>query len=242
MFKCLFRLLTIILFSFSPAEPLRLLSYNIRNAKGMDNITDYHRIADIITKSKASIIALQELDSVTRRSQGVDVLKQLAETTGMYGTYGAAIAFQGGKYGVGVLSKEKPLAQKTIPLPGTEEARVLLVVEFKSYRVFCTHFSLTEKDRISSIKIIEQELLASKKPVLLLGDLNDTPASNTMQLLQQSFQLLSGDAFTFPSNNPDRCIDYILAHGQSKIPVIKTEVLEEPVASDHRPLLVELKF
>lgn len=242
MFKYLFGLLTIILFSFSPVEPLRLLSYNIRNAKGMDNITDYHRIADIITKSKASIIALQELDSVTRRSQGVDVLKQLAETTGMYGTYGAAIAFQGGKYGVGVLSKEKPLAHKTIPLPGTEEARVLLVVEFKSYRVFCTHFSLTEKDRISSIKIIEQELLTSKKPVLLLGDLNDTPASNTIQQLQQSFQLLSTDAFTFPSNNPDRCIDYILAHNKTKLPVIKTEVLEEPVASDHRPLLVELKF
>lgn len=242
MFKYLFGLLTIILFSFSPVEPLRLLSYNIRNAKGMDNITDYQRIADIITKSKASIIALQELDSVTRRSQGVDVLKQLAQATGMYGTYGAAIAFQGGKYGVGVLSKEKPLTQKTIPLPGTEEERVLLVVEFKSYLVFCTHFSLTEKDRISSIKIIEQELLASKKPVLLLGDLNDTPASNTIQQLQQSFQLLSTDAFTFPSNNPDRCIDYILAHSQTKIPVIKTEVLEEPIASDHRPLLVELKF
>ncbi len=189
MRKCCLGLLFFILLSFSPDEPIRLLSYNIRNAKGMDNITDYQRIARIITTSKADIIALQELDSVTQRSKGKDVLKELAEATGLHASYGAAISFQGGKYGVGVLSKEKPLSQKTIPLPGSEEARVLLVVEFADYLVFCTHFSLTEKDRLSSIKIIEEELATSKKPVLLLGDLNDKPGSETMQRLRQSFQL-----------------------------------------------------
>lgn len=242
MYRFLLGLLFVVFTSFLPDKHLRLLSYNIRNAKGMDNITDYQRIANIITQSKAAVIALQELDSVTQRSKGKDVLKELAEVTGLHGSYGAAIAFQGGKYGVGVLSKEKPLSQKTIPLPGSEEARVLLVVEFTDYLVFCTHFSLTEKDRLSSIKIIEEELAASKKPVLLLGDLNDKPGSETMQKLQQSFQLLSANEFSFPADKPDRCIDYILAHNSIKAKVITTEVLNEPVASDHRPLLVEMKF
>jgi endonuclease/exonuclease/phosphatase family metal-dependent hydrolase len=242
MNRFLLGLLFVVFTSFLPDKPLRLLSYNIRNAKGMDNITDYQRIANILMQSKASVIALQELDSVTQRSKGKDVLKELAEATGLHASYGAAIAFQGGKYGVGVLSKEKPLLQKTIPLPGSEEARVLLVVEFTDYLVFCTHFSLTEKDRLSSIKIIEEELAASKKPVLLLGDLNDKPGSETMQRLQQSFQLLSANEFSFPADNPDRCIDYILAHNSTKAKVVTTAVLNEPVASDHRPLLVELKF
>lgn len=240
MGKFLLSLLSFILLSFSPSEPLRLLSYNIRNAKGMDNVTDYTRIAGIITQSKASIVALQELDSVTQRSKGVDVLKELSEATGMYASYGAAIVFQGGKYGVGILSKEKPLAQKAVPLPGAEEARVLLMVEFKEYVVFCTHFSLTEKDRISSVKIIEAALQAYTKPVFLAGDLNDTPGSITMLLLRQKFQLLSSNGLSFPSDKPDRCIDYILAHSKTSIQVLKSAVLYEPTASDHRPVLVEV--
>jgi endonuclease/exonuclease/phosphatase family metal-dependent hydrolase len=238
-----FTLLTaFIVLSFSPAQSLRILSYNIRNAKGMDNVTDYKRIAHIITQSKASIVALQELDSVTQRSKGVDVLKELSDATGMYASYGAAIAFQGGKYGVGVLSKEKPLNQKTIALPGTEEPRVLLIVEFEHYVVFCSHFSLTEKDRISSVKIIEEQLKTYQKPVLLAGDLNDTPGSTTMQMLQQLFQLASANGLSFPSDQPDRCIDYVLMHHKQKIQVLQTGVLNEPVASDHRPVMVELNW
>lgn len=235
-------LLSFVLLSFSSKEPIRILSYNIRNAKGMDNVTDYQRIANIITQSKASIIALQELDSVTQRSKGVDVLKELSQTTGMYASYGAAISFQGGKYGVGVLSKEKPLNQKTIPLPGTEEPRVLLIVEFEHYVVFCTHLSLTEKDRISAVKIIEEAIKAYQKPVLLAGDLNDTPGSTMMQLLQHHFQLLSSNAFSFPSDKPDRCIDYILMHHKQKATVLQAEVLNELVASDHRPVMVQLNW
>lgn len=234
-------LLSALLFlSFSPVEPLRILSYNIRNAKGIDNITDYKRIAKIIAASKASIVALQELDSVTQRSKGIGVLKELSEQTGMYASYGAAIAFQGGKYGVGVLSKEKPLTQRTVALPGTEEQRVLLIVEFKNYVVFCTHLSLTEKDRISSVKIIHQEMQAYQKPVLLAGDLNDTPDSEMIQMLQSQFQLLSFNSFSFPADKPDRCIDYILSHTSTKVQVLRSEVLNEPIASDHRPVLVEI--
>ncbi|RYZ45138.1 MAG: endonuclease, partial [Chitinophagaceae bacterium] len=84
---------------YAQEATLRLLSYNVRNGKGMDNQTDYDRTAAVIKKAGAQVVALQELDSATGRSQGVDVLFVLAQKTGMHGVYGAAIPYNGGRYG-----------------------------------------------------------------------------------------------------------------------------------------------
>jgi endonuclease/exonuclease/phosphatase family metal-dependent hydrolase len=219
---------------------LRLLSYNIRNAKGMDNETNYERVAKLISSVDADIVGLQELDSATRRSGGVDVLKVLSDKTGLNATYGAAISFQGGKYGVGILSKQKPLSYYTIRLPGKEEERVLLVAQFKDYVIFCTHLSLTEADRIVSVAIINREAGRYKEPVYLLGDLNAEPGSSELSSLNQHWSLLSGEAFTFPAPVPEKCIDFIYGWNNKKI-VTRKLVIAEPMASDHRPVMVELK-
>ena len=144
------------------AETLRVMSYNVRNGRGMDNKVDYPRIAEIIQKNAPDVVALQELDYKTSRSQGVDVLSEIASLSGMYPTYGAAIDFQGGKYGVGILSKEKPIRVETTPLPGREERRVLLCVELENYVVFCSHWSLTEEDRNSTVAIIANKKKLNK--------------------------------------------------------------------------------
>ena len=86
----------------NPAQ-LTLLTYNVRNAKGLDNQTNYDQTAAVIRGSGAGIVALQELDSATTRSKGSVVLDSLAAKTGMHAVYGAAIEFQGGRYGVGLL-------------------------------------------------------------------------------------------------------------------------------------------
>ena len=44
-------------------ETIKILSYNVRNCRGMDNITSYQRIADVITRTAPDFVALQELDS-----------------------------------------------------------------------------------------------------------------------------------------------------------------------------------
>lgn len=219
---------------------LRLLSYNIRNAKGMDNQTDYDRTVAVLQKSNADVIGLQEVDSATRRSAGVDVLQQLAGKTGLHAVYGAALPFQGGTYGIGLLSKEKPLQHYTVPLPGKEEVRALLVVEFKRYVVFNTHLSLTEADRLASVAIINEQAARFTKPIYLMGDLNAEPSSAVISTLQQDWTLLSGEAPTFPAPTPDRCIDYIFSLHAKKKKRITTTVVNEPLASDHRPVLVEI--
>jgi endonuclease/exonuclease/phosphatase family metal-dependent hydrolase len=66
----------------SPAEnnSLRIMSYNVRNCRGMDDVTDFDRVAAVINRVDADVIALQELDSMTAR-QGVYVLSELAGRT-----------------------------------------------------------------------------------------------------------------------------------------------------------------
>ena len=222
-------------------DKIKLLTYNVRNAKGMDNITDYNRTATVIRNADADITALQELDSATRRSGGKDVLKTLARLTDRHFLYGAAIAYQGGTYGVGILSKKKARAYYTIPLPGREEERVLLVAVFEKYVIFCTHLSLTAADALASADIINKESEKFKKPIYLLGDLNSTPGSEAVLLLQQKWTLLSGEAFTFPADVPTRCIDYIFVLNNTAVTVDSKNVLNELMVSDHRPVMVRVK-
>ena len=79
-------------------------------------------------------------------------------------------------------------------------------------------------------------------PVILAGDLNAVPQSKPMQNL---FGLWTDAAAANPqptisSEKPRSRIDYVLFRPQSGWRVIETRVLDEPVASDHRPLLAVL--
>ena len=95
----------------------RLMSYNVKNGQGMDGFADYGRTANVILKEKPDVVALQELDSATMRSKGAYVLGELAQRTGMHATYAPAIDFDGGKYGIGILSKERPLSDSAAETP-----------------------------------------------------------------------------------------------------------------------------
>jgi len=223
---------------------VRVMSYNIHNGKGMDNIVDYQRIADVILDIAPDMVALQELDSVTNRSDGVDVLSRLAEFTAMYPVFGASIPYDGGKYGIAVLSKQKPLSWKRIPLPGREEARSLLMVEFADYLFCCTHFSLNADDRLSSVSIIDQAVKDFNKPVILAGDINAAPESSVLEAFGRNWIVLNNiQHFTSPSANPRRTIDYIMGYTAKgfKYPVLQTRVVNT-LASDHLPLFADVRL
>jgi len=224
---------------------VKLMSYNIRNTKGMDNVRNVQRIANVIINEAPDVVAVQELDSMTTRSNQTYVLGELAEQVQMHANYAPAISFQGGKYGIGILSKEQPLNIQTFPLPGREEARMLMVAEFEDYFFACTHLSLTEEDRLASLEIIKKSASNSNKPYFLAGDLNDQPDSKFIQALKKDFQLLTDTKRpTFPAPEPTETIDYIAAwkHHANYFVNLSAQVLEEPVASDHRPITVTLRM
>lgn len=252
--KNLFLLITVVLVSVNCSVTkkskenelrLKILSYNVRNARGMDDVTDFDRVADVINRINADCVALQELDSATERSGGIVVLDELAKRTDMYATYSASIDYRGGKYGVGVLTKEKPLRFETIPLPGSEEKRSLLVVEMEDYVICSTHWSLRQPDRLASVALINDVLKKyTTKPVFLAGDLNAVPESDEISELSQGWTILSdSNQPTIPVDNPTRCIDYVLFKDNPsfRVQVVNTKVENEPLASDHLPVWVEVE-
>lgn len=227
----------------SANETITVLTYNVRNCLGLDNTVNYPRVAKVISNINADVVAIQELDSATSRSKRVSVLHELAGLTGLIPTYNASISYQGGKYGIGILSKEKPLHVEGISLPGTEEKRSAVVVEMKNYVFVCTHFSLTEEDRIKSVSLLDEVTAKYAKPVLLGGDLNATPNSSVVKAFSKNWKILTDTSkLTIPANKPTECIDYIMARKQKgyTFNVLQSVVENEPVASDHLPVWIKV--
>ena len=222
----------------------RFMSYNVKNGFGMVDSTAYARTASVILKENPDVVAIQELDSVTGRSHGVYVLGELAKETNMYDTYAPAIDYDGGKYGIGILSKEKPVQVYRRALPGREEARTMLLVEFPNYVYVCMHLSLTEEDALASLPIIREETARFQKPVFIAGDWNVTPNMPFIKDIQQEFTLLTDTTqFTFPADTPNCTIDYIAARkvGAELVEYV-AHVTEAPVESDHRPVVVDVTW
>ncbi len=233
-------LLGMALVSLGQNQQLQIMSYNVRHCEGMDMVVDYDRTASVIVQQHPDVVALQELDSMTGRSGRHDQLGELASRTGYHPVFGAAIEFNGGLYGVGILSREMPVSTKRIPLPG-EEPRVLLVAELEDYVIACTHLDLNEAQRLASVPLIVEEAQRWQKPFLLAGDWNDTPDSKLLKAMTQYFTVLSGDEATYPADEPTECIDYVAAfNGCAE--AIGSLVIDEPEASDHRPLVVWVRL
>ena len=226
-------------------KELRVMSYNVRNGRGMDDSVDYSRAAKVINDFAADLVAVQELDSASGRSGGAVVLDTLAALTGMHASYARAIDFDGGGYGIGILSKGRPLRTQKIPLPGREEERVLLVAEFEDYIVLATHLSLTEEDRMMSARLIVSACREFAKPAILAGDLNDEPSSEMIRFLSEELTLVSDTTqATYPADRPRGCIDYIFIRNTTNNKFISSAsgVTDAPVESDHRPVYSVLEY
>ena len=240
----LFIFAALFIFSAQAQNTLKLMSYNIKNANGMDNVCNFHRIANVINNTSPDVVAIQEVDSMTNRSGQKYVLGEIAERTQMHGYFAPAIDYDGGKYGIGLLTKQVPLRLQSLPLPGREEARTLILAEFADYIYCCTHMSLTEEDRMKSLELVKAFTSSSTKPLFLAGDMNAEPESGFIKELQKDFQILSNPKqHTFPAPDPKETIDYIatLKQNAKGFAVISAKVINEPMASDHRPILVELR-
>lgn len=234
-----------------PPHQMRVASYNIQHGMGMDNQLNYKRIAEVLRAISPDVVAVQEVDSMTQRTNNTYALGEIAEQLNYYASYAPAIDFEGGKYGIGILSRERPISIRQYALPGSEEARTLLVAEFDDFVFASTHLSLTEADRIASIGIIEEAAKKSGKPFVVAGDLNAQPDSPFIRQFEEKFQICSGKQKSWPADKPTECLDYIAAYkrkstskngkGGAQQPAVTLfpDVLNTQ-ASDHRPIVAEI--
>lgn len=226
--------------------PLRVLSYNIHHGRGTDGVVDLERIAGVIRSSAADVVLLQEVDDRTDRTGRIDQTAELGRLTGLHAEFGRQIDFQGGRYGQAILS-HTPLEEPRVHvLPGDpdRETRIAFAVRTtvagRSLVIVGTH--LHHRDaaaRLEQARAIEAIDLGAG-PAILGGDLNAAPGSEPLAALLASWQATTAEPQpTFPAGEPARQIDFILYRAAGVLEPGDVRVLDEPVASDHRPILAE---
>jgi endonuclease/exonuclease/phosphatase family metal-dependent hydrolase len=239
------------------AQTVRVLSYNIHHGEGSDLKIDLERIAKVILSAGPDLVALQEVDVKTTRVGGADQALELARLTGMHVVFGRTIPYRGGLYGNALLSRwpVNHLVNHEMPFtPGRErrgviEALILAppgVTGGSDFHMLATHLDTTEADRLLAVSRLK-ELVQERPPdwpMILAGDMNATPGSAVVNLLEEDWTAAAAaePLYTFPAEKPTRQIDFVFFRPAARWKVIESKVLDESVASDHRPLLAVLEL
>ncbi|UCD24343.1 MAG: endonuclease/exonuclease/phosphatase family protein [Gemmatimonadota bacterium] len=233
----------------NPAS-LRILAYNIRHGLGMDDSVDLKRSAQLIRSIKPDVVTLQEIDNRTERTGYVDQTAVLAELTGMHGVFGSFMDYQGGQYGMALLSRFPIIEYQNHPLPDGREprsalaARVIIEPIEQEIIVVGIHLYATEEERLAQGRTILQLFENESTPIILSGDFNSEPDSEVMRLFNTVWTIPNKgvDNLTFPSDEPSTEIDFILYRPDNMFRVSESRAIHEPLVSDHRPVLLTLEI
>ena len=245
-------------------DTVRVLVYNIHAGKDADGVDNLQRVAEIVRGTGADIALLQEVDKGTRRSGGVDQPAVLARLTRLYVAFGRTLDYQGGGYGIAILSRWPISSDTLVSLPvyppqeragGSYEPRGALWVEIASpfgpLVAISTHLDASGDDRwrrqeVRTVLTLADSARARRALFLVGGDFNSTPESAVQDTILRTGALRdvwrscgTGDGFTYPAKLGIKRIDYLFVSTRTRCTgaeVIATE------ASDHRPLLVRLMF
>lgn len=228
-----------------PQRPrtLRVLTYNIHHGEGMDEQFDYERLAKVINDLSPDIVALQEVDRGTDRASGVDQASLLGKLCKMHHAFGQAMPYQNGQYGEAILSRfpiEKTLVH---PLPYNLDREPRAAVEVRvqvegigPLVLVGTHLCHQDNElRTQQTSRMSQLFEEEEGPlVILAGDFNARPGSDPMSVLLENGWT---DVVA-----PRSRIDYILVRGSDPWQVKEVIIVDEPVASDHDPVLAILEW
>jgi len=227
----------------------KIMSYNIRHGQRMDGTLDLSAAGKVIAAEHPRFVGLQEVDVNTERIGGKNNLDAISAETGLTATFAKAIPLTGGAYGNAVLSQERPISVRRIPLPGGEP-RVLLLCEFGDCWFGTTHLAVdSAKARTESVGLIRRAVSeCAPKPVFLTGDWNSEPGSEVLKGMCGFMTILSPtDRNTFHGGRPvvtpadrDFCIDYIAVDSSTAAAwqTSDARVIEDRQTSDHFPLVL----
>ncbi len=230
---------------------LRILTYNIHVGKGMDGRLNLERTARVTLSASPDIVALQEVDRFTERCGKRDELTILTIMTALKGVYGKTIDFQGGEYGIAVLSKCKMLSFQHALHPQFEDKErrgFLTVLAEKNGVEFAfinTHLGLDSEERRRQVNTLLDAADNIENPLIIAGDFNFKPQSPEWNMMNKEFMdaahIVGNEQPTFPADTPDRRIDYVWVRRNNFMKPLRAKVIATE-ASDHRPLAVDITF
>jgi endonuclease/exonuclease/phosphatase family metal-dependent hydrolase len=257
----------IVLVPASFAKTIRVMTYNIHVGVGMDKKLDLARIAKVINEQKPDLVGLQEVDRGVERTQRIDEIVELAKLTRMDYAFAFNLKYQGGQYGVAILSRHRILATDHRLYKNLREAerrgfiRAEVIFHGQKLNFVTTHLDYQYEDG----RVFETEqLLAGLKdvtgPLIVVGDFNEEPTGQAYRLIKTHFidtwtQLLYGSwldgskvrtqqpsqRLTYPADKPAKRIDYIFTRQSDRIRTKRAWIVET-LASDHLPMVAELEL
>lgn len=239
---------------------LRVMSYNIHVGVGMDKRQDLARIAEVIRRERADLVGLQEVDRGVARTGRVDEIGELARLTGMEYAFAHNLDYQGGQYGVAVLSRFPIMAidHRRYANRRERERRGFLRVEVevggRRVNFVTTHLDYQFADgRLFEAEQLLRALEGLSGALVVTGDFNEEPGGAVYELLTRAGYRDGwgegeggaagprGAGATYPADAPSKRIDYVFYREDGRTRAGSASVVET-LASDHRPLTVVLRL
>ena len=221
---------------------MRVMTYNIR--LGIQQ--GLAPVAELIRRHTPDVVALQEVGRHWVMGPSGDSTRELVERTGLaYHAYAPSLGyFPPSQYGHALLSRWPIEAPRVVWLPrDSDEPRTMLISMIRApdgpVRIVSTHLSHIEDRRLQSpvvVDLVREAKADGGPPLMVMGDLNESPEDPWIVELQASMADAGADAGapTFPAAAPEHRIDYLFASSGRWDDV---EVVEDTSTSDHRPLL-----
>lgn len=234
---------------------LRVMTYNIQTGVGLDKRLDLARVAEVIKKERPDLVGLQEVDRGVERTHRVDEIAELARLTGMEYAFADNLRYQGGWYGVAILSRLPVERIDHWRYANTREPRrrgflrVRVRLDGRDLDFVTTHLDWQHEDgRVFEARQLLDALRDDDAPLVITGDFNEEPDAQAYKLTHARFadawaEAHAGrdaDGRTYPADKPAKRIDYVF-YSAGRFRVKGARVIDTR-ASDHRPLVVALDF
>jgi endonuclease/exonuclease/phosphatase family metal-dependent hydrolase len=236
------------------SSTLRVMTYNIHVGVGMDKKLDLARIAAVIKSQHPDLVGLQEVDRGVKRTEQIDEIAELARLTNMEFAFAFNLPYQGGQYGVAILSRLPILATEHRHFKNLREAerrgfiRAEVKVGGRLVNFVTTHLDYQYEDgRVFEVEQLLAALKDVKGTLIVVGDFNDVPGGGAYRLMRPDFEdawsaiRTNEDGFSYPADKPAKRIDYIFARSQDHVRVRRAWIVNT-LASDHLPVSADLEM
>ncbi len=232
---------------------MRLMTYNIQSGRDTFGKLDLSRSEETIRKHNPDILALNEVRMKTLDVNGAEQARLLAEGLQMHFFFAKAIDYNGGEYGIALLSKFPIVHAEAIPVPPLPaekrekryEDRVLLKAELdvngKTVFAFVSHFGLSNAERESATGLFEREISKIKDPAVFMGDLNMRPDDALVGRIKTHLNDLSENErfMTHHTLFAEDRIDYVFT---SRHFACEKVFCPYSTASDHLPIVADVNL
>lgn len=193
------------------SNTLRVGTYNIKSLNYSKSKESLGRFVEDVKELDLDIIALQEVDQKSIRSNNMAMTKELAVASGYpYYHFFSTMWILDGYYGIAILSKYPIMEVTSNLLPNSllKEPRILTESKIRIGKeiisIFNTHITYENDEyRKSQINYIQQKLLHKEKSILL-GDFNNWNINPVLQIDTMNRINGTGEYITFKNfGTPD---------------------------------------